>query len=115
MSKGKYSPSITRAHTDRSFESFCYNANGNLSPEWKKEMYERGEIYDSRIYFDNYDEEGYDSYGYSAFDVDGNYVGDGNGVDRWGYTEMQYLEMNDEDFDYLSYFGGTYQILKRNP
>jgi hypothetical protein len=43
--------------------------------------------------FGNYDEEGYDMYGYSAFDANGVYVQDG--VDRAGYTEMDYLTLQD--------------------
>jgi hypothetical protein len=39
----------------------------------------------------DYDNEGFDSYGYSAFDVDGNFVGHGKGIDRYGYTELDYL------------------------
>jgi len=39
--------------------------------------------------FGNYNDEGFDWYGYSAFDLDGNYVG--NGIDRYGYTESDYL------------------------
>ena len=62
-------------------------------------MKERGETFDARLYFANYDENGYDSYGYSAFDADGNYVGAGDGVDRWGYTEWDYLATSDEEFD----------------
>ena len=41
--------------------------------------------------YGNYDPEGFDMYGYSAFDEDGNYVGSGSGVDRAGYTEDDYL------------------------
>ena len=51
--------------------------------------------------FTNYDDGGYDSYGYSAFDWEGNYVGIGGGVDRNGYTENEYLCMSDEQWDNL--------------
>ena len=43
----------------------------------------------------HFDEEGYDRYGYSCYDNEGNFVGDGNGVDRAGWTEMDYLTLQD--------------------
>lgn len=99
MSKGKYSPSLTRAHCARDFDAFCYNADKQLPPEWTPEMRDRGEEYNTRLHFGDYDAEGFDRYGYSAFDGDGNYVGIGEGIDRWGYTESDYMSMSDEDFD----------------
>lgn len=96
MSKGKYSPSLTRAMCDRPYTDYIYNADRQIAPEYIK-----GSVtYDTRLHFGDYDEEGYDSYGYSAFDKDGNYVGISSyGVDRWGYSEMDYLSMSDEEFE----------------
>jgi len=51
----------------------------------------------------DYDSEGYDSYGYSGVDQDGNYVGCGNGIDRLGYTEMDYLSMSQDDWEDIAY------------
>lgn len=106
MSKGKYSPSLTRKDVGRPYTDYCYNADKQIPPEWTLEMKERGEEYDTRLYFGNYDENGYDSYGYSAFDADGNYVGIGEGIDRWGYTEWDYLAMSDDDFEDICMYGG---------
>jgi hypothetical protein len=47
--------------------------------------------------FGGFDGEGYDSYGYSSFDSDGNYVGIGNGIDRAGCDEDDYLSLQDLD------------------
>lgn len=102
MSKGKYSPSLNRYHLNQGYENYCYNADGNIPPEWTLEMKEAGEVYNTRLYFGNYDSEGYDSYDYSAFNENGDYVGMQNGIDRWGYTEEDYLEMDDDDFNWLS-------------
>ena len=49
---------------------------------------------------DGYDEEGFDSYGYSDFLADGTYVGYGQGIDRNGITEDEYLVMDDDTFLY---------------
>lgn len=95
MSQGKYSPHLTRAMADRPYATtYIYNAYGAIPPE----TWEEGK-FDERIHFDNYDDEGFDSYGYSAFDEDGNYVGIGNGIDRGGYSEDEYLGMSSEDFN----------------
>ena len=106
MSKGKYSPSLTRAHCDRPYSEYCYNADKQLPPEWTREMRDAGMKFDDRLYMGYYDDEGYDSYGYSAFDKDGNYVGRPDGIDRWGYTEADYLCMSDDDFEYICIYGG---------
>jgi hypothetical protein len=53
------------------------------------------QTYDIKTMFGDYDEDGYDRYGYSTFDSDGNYVGGGNGIDREGYTELDYLNNQD--------------------
>ena len=92
MPKGKYSPTVYRmnfAHT-----SFDYNAKGEIPPS----TWGDGE-YDEEIHFADYDECGFDSYGYSAYDANGRYVGIGMGVDRNGITEQEYSCMSDEEFD----------------
>ena len=91
MSYGKYSPTITRELANRSFNEFCYNAKGELPPStW--------DVYCEEIHFGNYDKDGFDSYGYSAYDADGNYAGIGSGVDRDGITEYEYSVMSQEEF-----------------
>jgi hypothetical protein len=93
MSRGKYSPNLPRD------KEFIYNCYGKVPAEWSKEIADSGVAYDEKTMFDNYDDEGYDRYGYSAFDCDGNYVGIGDGVDRNGYTEMEYLCMSADEFE----------------
>ena len=88
MSRGKYSPTVYRVER----EHFIYNCYGKMPAPWDSVNY------DEKTMFGNYDSEGYDSYGYSAFDEHGNYVGIGDGVDRAGYTELDYLTMSDDDF-----------------
>jgi len=101
MSKGKYSPSLTRGMISSwDANTFIYNADRQLPPE----TWEEGG-YNSRLHLAHYDKEGYDSYGYSAFDDDGNYIGIGEGIDRWGYTEWDYLAMTDSEFEYISMYG----------
>lgn len=93
MSKGKYSPIVygrNHAHTD-----FEYNARGE-KVEWKKDS---GVPYNEELHFNDYDQEGYDSYGYSAYLEDGTFVGHGQGVDRNGYTELDYLAMSDDEYN----------------
>ena len=98
MSKGKYSPTLTREMANRSYEVFCYNAIGEIPiNDWPTNHYE------TITHFGNYDSEGFDSYGYSAFDKDGAYLGIGLGVDRLGYTEDDYLGMSDEEFEEIMY------------
>jgi len=63
------------------------------------------DVYDEQRHFGNYDDEGYDSYGYGAFDVDGVYLGIGAGVDRLGYTEMDYLTMGSDRFEDITRWG----------
>jgi len=84
MSRGKYSPNLPTSDWD--YTEFKYNAKGELPPSRDK-----GEKWNSEVHFANYDDEGYDDYGYSAYDAHGNFVGDGKGIDRNGYTEMDYL------------------------
>jgi hypothetical protein len=85
MSQGKYSPNLPKGKVH------CFNCYG-------KEPVPYVGPYDEKTMFDHYDDEGFDSYGYSAFDANGEYVGVGNGVDRNGYTEDEYLVMDPETF-----------------
>ena len=101
MSRGKYSPALTREMIDARVEdTFIYNIYGEITPEWSKDS---SEAYDERKHLGCYDADGYDYYGYSGLDEDGNYVGIGEGIDRFGYTEMQYLSMDEEDFENIVY------------
>ena len=93
MGQGKYSPTIFYRH-DLDTVEFVYNAKGVIPPE-----YTIGELYDEEIHFGNYDSEGFDSYGYSAYDENGQFVGIGQGVDRNGYTEYEYLCMSEDQFN----------------
>lgn len=87
MSRGKYSPFL------KEVSDYIYNAKGELPAPWKG-----GSEYDAETMFDNYDKDGYDSYGYSAYDSEGKFVGIGDGVDRAGYTESEYLCMSDDEY-----------------
>jgi len=95
MSKGKYSPTCISLECKP--REFIYNALKQIPPEFTPGTGE----YDTKIHFPNYDEDGYDSYGYSAFNANGEYVGIGSGVDRNGLTEWDYLAMSDDEFDSL--------------
>lgn len=92
MSRGKYSPNLPHG------KEFIYNCYGQEPAEWSEEIRQVGILYDEMTMFVNYDDEGYDSYGYSAFDSDGFYMGIGGGVDRNGYTEHEYLCMSDDEW-----------------
>jgi hypothetical protein len=92
MSRGKYSPNRVGDGP------YTYNCYGQEPTSWNKEVAATGVVYDEKTMFDNYDRDGFDSYGYSCFDEDGNYVGIGAGVDRNGYTELDYLTMSDDEF-----------------
>lgn len=93
MSRGKYSPTLNSRNTKDVV--YMYNSLGQMPPvTWSPEAYNEA------VHFANYDIEGYDSYGYSAYVCD-NYVGIGMGVDRAGNTEMDYLSMSDDEFDYF--------------
>lgn len=96
MSKGKYSPTLTRQTIGVS--EYNFNCYGKVPATWDEEVAKTNE-YDEKVHFGNYDQFGFDRYGYSAFDKDGNYIGIGSGVDRNGYTEIDYLLMSDEEFD----------------
>jgi hypothetical protein len=97
MSKGKYSPRCPNA--DKEWEFYDRNCYGDVPPPYDPAT----DTYDEKIHFATYDPEGYDSYGYSAFDRDRNFVGCGQGIDRLGYTEMEYLGMSDDEFEDVSY------------
>lgn len=92
MSRGKYSPSLPKG------KQFIYNCYGKPPAEWSKELKDQGVIFNTETMFANYDDEGFDSYGYSAFDTHGEYVGIGLGIDRLGYTEFDYLIMDDDEW-----------------
>ena len=109
MSTGKYSPLCPHS-SEPGWDMFRFNCYGEVSEEWSQEVYEDGIEYNEKTMFGNYDSEGFDSYGYSAFDADGEYVGIGNGIDRYGYTEDDYLmdSINGGNLYYdLQGWGGT--------
>jgi hypothetical protein len=82
-----YSPTVYGMEK-RPRSVFCYNADRQIPPHRKTPN-----DWDERVHFADYDSEGYDSYGYSAFLENGEYIGDGQGVDRDGYTEHDYKKM----------------------
>lgn len=88
--RGKYSPNLPTA--DKPYEYFDRNAYGHIPP-----AYVLGEdVYNEALHFADYDPDGYDVYGYSAFDEDGDYGLDG--IDRNGMTEKEYVVMSDDEF-----------------
>jgi hypothetical protein len=101
MSTGKYSPLCPHAN-EKDWRSFVYNCYGETPPAYD---HAAGE-YNEKLHFDNYDDEGFDSYGYSSFDADGEYVGCGKGIDRYGYTENDYLHDSVNGGDL--YYGGCF-------
>ena len=101
MSQGKYSPRCPHAQ-DHKYE-YKFNCRSEVPPAYDHTK----DVYDEQLHFGNYDDEGFDSYGYSAFDADGNYKGIGEGIDRLGYTEIEYLTMSHEEYcDVSGYFRG---------
>lgn len=90
MTRGKYSPTV---FGNKFNGPYIYNAKGENSTGWDDSDYSE------ELHFANYDIDGFDSYGYSAYDADGNYVGICGGVDRNGYTEDDYLFMNDDQWE----------------
>ena len=94
MSKGKYSPTLTRAMIAN--DDYRYNADKQIAPDFIK-----GQVFDERLHDGSYDHEGFDRYGYSAFLADGTFIGTGQGIDRAGYTEDEYLSMSNDDFNRL--------------
>ena len=97
MSQGKYSPRCPHAG-DVNYE-YIYNSLGDVPHDYDHTK----DDFDSKLHFGNYDDEGYDEYGYSAWDGNGDFVGAGNGVDRLGYTEMEYMDM---DYDHFCALAG---------
>lgn len=96
MSRGKYSPALPRNSEDAKFDR---NAYGDVATPFQVGV----DQYDEKIHFGNYDEWGYDSYGYSAWLEDGTFVGIGQGIDRLGYTEDDYITMSDDEWDNVWY------------
>jgi len=92
MSRGKYS--LAYQHRPDGYE-YRFNCYGQEPEPWTQELHDAGIVYDEKTMFGDYDEDGYDWYGYSGFDADGNYVGCGNGIDRAGWTEHDYLTLAD--------------------
>ncbi len=91
MAKGKYNPTM---YTRDMCVEYIYNAKGEITPAtWADSECSE------EIHFGDYDSEGFDSYGYSAYDADGKFVGLGRGVDRNGITEDQYSCMSDEEYE----------------
>lgn len=88
MSVGKYSPTVSYSYM---LDQKWWEKNGG--------GYGNGKNPDSEL-----DDEGYDSYGYSE-----KY---GDGVDRAGYTEYQYLEGN-YDPVYDEYTHDSYEYVSR--
>ena len=94
MSRGKYSPWCYHNRHDASYEFNCY---GEFPEDWNKEDY------DEKTMFADYDAEGFDCYGYSAFYLDGRYAGVGRGIDRYGFTGNDYLSMDVGVFESISW------------
>ena len=76
---------------------YRFNADKQIPPEFINGR----DIYDQRVHFGDYDSDGFDRYGYSAFLKDGTFIGLGQGIDRAGITEDEYLAMTDEEFNDL--------------
>jgi len=96
MSRGKYSPFLPNKHKDYAF--FDRNAKGEIPPEYNGEL----SVYNPELHFTDCDPDGFNPYGYSAYDRDGKYVGIGNGIDRLGYSENDYLiRFTDDEFNGL--------------
>lgn len=88
--QGKYSPLCP--HANEGYE-FKYNAYGQIPTEWDNKM----EL-DVHTMMYGFDSEGFDRYGYSCFDKEGNRTGLGEGVDRLGNTELDYWVMDEDKF-----------------
>jgi hypothetical protein len=94
MSQGKYSPCMPNPN-GRNFEFNCF---GMTPQPWTPELRATGMEYDEQNMAGNYDSDGFDSYGYSAFNDDGTYAGSGAGIDRDNTTEMEYSQMSIEEY-----------------
>ena len=88
MSIGKYSPIINKNFV------YEYNVYGNVPASIVDDF-----SYNEALNSSECDHEGFDSYGYSAFNADGDFVGIGNGVDRIGNTQEEYENNPDFYFD----------------
>lgn len=93
MSRGKYSPTVYTHNHQGDCAQYKYNAKGEMPVPFD------GGQYNEETMSDDYDSEGFDSYGYSAYSQDGTFVGSCYGIDRNGYTEDDYMNMSDEEFD----------------
>ena len=87
MGVGKYSPTCKDWPSNYEYKYNCY---GQIPEPWNIDMRDAGMLYDEKTMFLNYDEDGFDRYGYSAFDKNVNYVF-GGGMDRVGLTEDDYV------------------------
>lgn len=90
MAQGKYSPVY------RGKGPWIYNCYGQLPVSCEKKGPDF--VYDEKTMYANYDKNGFDSYGYSAFDAKGNYA-QGRGVDLAGNTEAAYAFMSPDAFE----------------
>ena len=89
--QGKYSPTLTKKHLTH---QYIYNCRGEIPTSYTFGI----DTWDEQSMFGFYDHEGFDMYGYSSFDENGNYVGCGNGIDRDGYTEFDYQLMSNDEY-----------------
>ncbi len=94
MGQGKYSPRCPNANKNYEYKFNCF---GEMPPDYDP----ASDVYDEQLHFADYDDEGFDRYGYSAFNANGEFVGHGKGIDRLGYREMDYICMSAEDYDDL--------------
>lgn len=85
MSRGKYS----LAYQD---EPLGYNSKGSTPVTYERDNKDP-EHY--ALTCTSFDIDGFDSYGYSCYDKSGKYLGDGRGIDRAGWTEDDYLTLQD--------------------
>ena len=60
---------------DADFDFYRFNCYGEEPAPWTQEIADSGVQFDEKTMYGQYDPEGFDGYGYSAFDKDGNYVG----------------------------------------
>ena len=98
MSKGKYSPCVKSG--ENTLEDFRFNAKGEVPVEYVPGTMD----WNHEIMSDGYDKDGFDSYGYSAYNKDGCCSGMMSGIDKAGYTEEDYQSMTDDEFNDLAGF-----------
>mgnify|MGYP003125919602 CR=1 FL=1 len=87
MGRGKYS--LVYKYTEKGF-----NSKG-MKPEIYDPQKSKVNPEHYVLSSDHFDSDGYDHYGYSCYDRQGKFVGDGEGIDRAGWTEMDYLTLQD--------------------